>query len=226
MKATGRVNSPPRRNRPPNVSRIPAMPASVVIGAVPPPGMMAAGNANTLAVPTCMNRKAATILRMLRRYGAQVDHLATTLASDTVRPPEVEFVVRESGLLSIVGRRSHGAGGGALQKERALAGVARERGGALELRARLAEAAKLEEQVTPNARQEVVGLERGFRRQRIGDLEPRCRPECHPDRDGAIQLHDGGRCELGEPIVERHDARPVRLFRRAGPRMTPGDRCP
>jgi hypothetical protein len=104
MKATGRVNSPTRRREPPNVSRTPAMPSSDAMGAVPPPGKMAAGNPISLAVPTCMNRKAATILRMLRRYGAQVDHLATTLASDTVRPPEVEFVVRESGLLSIVGR--------------------------------------------------------------------------------------------------------------------------
>src|SRR5213082_2350672 len=76
MKATGRVNNPTRRNRPPNVSRMLAMPASDMIGAVPPPGMMAAGNANSLAVPNCMNRNAATIRRTLSRYGARVGHFA------------------------------------------------------------------------------------------------------------------------------------------------------
>jgi hypothetical protein len=35
--------------------------------AVPPPGMIAAGSANTLAVPTCMKRKTATILSVLSR---------------------------------------------------------------------------------------------------------------------------------------------------------------
>src|SRR5438477_347183 len=72
MKATGRVNSPSRRNTPPNVSRIPAMPGSDAIAAVPPPGMIAAGNANSLAVPNCMKRNAATIRRTLSRYGARV----------------------------------------------------------------------------------------------------------------------------------------------------------
>src|SRR5882672_5905001 len=77
MKATGRVNSPTRRNRPPNASSIPAMPGSDAIGAVPPPGMMAAGNASSLAVPNCMKRNAATIRSRLSRYGAQVGHFAT-----------------------------------------------------------------------------------------------------------------------------------------------------
>src|SRR5438094_525584 len=61
MKATGRVNSPTRSNRPPKVSSVPAIPGSDMIGAVTPPGMMAAGNAKILAVPNCMKRKAAAI---------------------------------------------------------------------------------------------------------------------------------------------------------------------
>src|SRR6266566_7845342 len=85
MKATGRVNSPTRRNRPPNVSRMLAMPASDLIGSVPPPGMMAAGNANSLAVPNCMKRKAATMRSTLSRRGVQLDHFATRFGAVMMR---------------------------------------------------------------------------------------------------------------------------------------------
>src|SRR2546426_295690 len=84
-KATGRVNSPSSRNRPPNVSRIPAMPGSDAIGAVPPPGMIAAGNASSLAVPNCMKRNAATIRSTLSRYGAHVGHFAGMLGAVMIR---------------------------------------------------------------------------------------------------------------------------------------------
>src|SRR3989454_9676722 len=84
-KATGRVNSPSSRNRPPNVSRIPAMPGSDAIGAVPPPGMIAAGNASSLAVPNCMKRNAATIRSTLSRYGAHVGHFAGMLVALMIR---------------------------------------------------------------------------------------------------------------------------------------------
>src|SRR5205814_7610511 len=76
MNATGRVKRPRRRHAPPNVSSTLAIPASDASGAVPPPGMMAAGNANSLAVPNCMKRNAATIRRTLSRYGAHVGHFA------------------------------------------------------------------------------------------------------------------------------------------------------
>src|SRR6266516_1336861 len=85
MKATGWVNRPSSRNRPPNVSMIPAIPASDAIGAVPPPGMMAAGNANSLAVPNCMKRNAATIRRTLSKYGARVGHFVTMLGAVMIR---------------------------------------------------------------------------------------------------------------------------------------------
>src|SRR5256714_10856737 len=77
MKATGRVNSPTRSNSPPNVSRVPAIPGSDMIGAVTPPGMMAAGNAKILAVPNCMKRKAVTIRSTLKSCGARVGQLRT-----------------------------------------------------------------------------------------------------------------------------------------------------
>ena len=50
------------------------------------------------------------------------------------------------------------AGGGAIEQQRPLARVARERGRALELRARLVEAAELREKVAAHARQQVVRL--------------------------------------------------------------------
>src|SRR2546422_10694704 len=51
----------------------------------PPPGMMAAGNANSLAVPNCMKRKAATIRRTLSKYGARVGHFAAMLRAVMIR---------------------------------------------------------------------------------------------------------------------------------------------
>src|SRR5256885_10642825 len=86
MKATGRVNRPTRRNRPPNVSRVPAIPASDMIGGVPPPGMMAAGNARILAGPNCMKRKAATIRSTLKTCGARVGQLRTRFDAVMVIP--------------------------------------------------------------------------------------------------------------------------------------------
>ncbi len=80
-----RPKGPTRRKRPPKTSSVPAMPGSDVIGAVPPPGMMAAGNANSLADPNCMKRNAATIRRTLSRYGARVGHFAAMLGAVMIR---------------------------------------------------------------------------------------------------------------------------------------------
>src|SRR2546428_11366930 len=112
----------------------------------------------------------------------------------------------------MVGRRSAPAGGGALEQQRALGGVARERGRALELRPGLAEAAELGEEVAPHARQEVIAREGGLGRERIDDLETSRRTEGHGVRHGAIQLHDGGGRELGQGIVElNRDRKSTRL---------------
>jgi hypothetical protein len=81
MNATGRVNSPSSSSVPPTISISPAIPGSDVIGAVPPPGITAAGKPSTFAVPTWMNRKAATMRRMLRRYGLQDRQRANRLES-------------------------------------------------------------------------------------------------------------------------------------------------
>src|SRR5467141_4872395 len=69
-----------------------ARPISDTTGAVPPPGRMAPGNANSLAVPNCMKVKAAMMRSRLRSCGAQVDHLATTFGA--VKEPPVVVMVR------------------------------------------------------------------------------------------------------------------------------------
>src|SRR5439155_512472 len=113
---------------------------------------------------------------------------------------------------------------GALDEQLTLAGVAGERGRALELRASFAEAAELLEEVPAHARQEVVALERRLRPQPVHELEARGGTESHRDRHRTIQLHDGGWRELGERIVERRDARPVRLRGGTRSRVAGGDR--
>src|SRR2546427_13235187 len=70
----------------------------------------------------------------------------------------------------------------------------------------------------------MVAREGGLGLERIDDLETRRRTECHGVGDRPIHLYDRGLRELGERIVERRDARPVRLFRGARARVTGGDR--
>src|SRR5712691_8009898 len=113
---------------------------------------------------------------------------------------------------------------GTIEQHLALARVSRERSRALELRACFVEAAEFFEKVAARARQEVIGLERRLRHQRIGELETRCWTERDRDRDRTIQLHDGRWLELGECIVECRDACPVRLLRRTRSRVTCGNR--
>jgi len=88
------------------------------------------------------------------------------------------------------------AGSGAIEKKFTFARVARKRGGALELRLSLAEAAELEKKVTSNTRQEVVGLERRLRNERINDFKTCRRTVCHRYRDRTIQFDDGRGREL------------------------------
>src|ERR1700732_496647 len=70
----------------------------------------------------------------------------------------------------------------------------------------------------------MVGLKRALRGQRIHELETRLGSECHGNRDRAIQLNDGRWCHLAESLIERDDARPVRLSRGERPRVTGGNR--
>src|ERR1700744_854775 len=71
------------------------------------------------------------------------------------------------------------AGSGAIEKKFTFARVARKRGRALKLCLRLGEPAELEKKVPSNARQEVVGLERRLRNERINDFQTRCWTMCH-----------------------------------------------
>src|SRR3989441_8724496 len=70
----------------------------------------------------------------------------------------------------------------------------------------------------------MVAREGGLGLERIDDLETRRRTECHGIGDRPIHLYDRGLRELGERIVERRDARPVRLFRDMRARVASGDR--
>ena len=113
---------------------------------------------------------------------------------------------------------------GAIEEELLLARVARERGRALEIRARLVEAAELHEEVAAHRRQEMVVLEGRLGGERIDESQPFRRAESHGDGDRAIQLDDGGRRDLRERVVERRDARPVGVLRSARARVAGGDR--
>src|SRR2546427_5879190 len=68
----------------------------------------------------------------------------------------------------------------------------------------------------------MVAREGGLGLERIDDLETRRRTECHGIGDRPIHLYDRGLRELGERIVERRDARPVRLFRDMRARVASG----
>src|SRR5213595_693968 len=118
-------------------------------------------------------------------------------------------VARRSRLTSKLSGETAIAARGALEQELALACVAGERRGALELRAGLVEAAELHEQSAADARQEVGALERRLRHEPVDDLESGDRSKGHRDGDAAIQLDDRGGCELGEPGIQCGDADPV-----------------
>src|SRR5436190_7462551 len=116
------------------------------------------------------------------------------------------------------------ARGGTVEEHRALARVAGERGGALELGACLLAAAELSEEVAADARQQVVVAEFRLRRQRVDELEATGGPAGHGNGDRTVELHDGGRRERGQDLVERRDAFPVGLLRAARPGVAGGDR--
>jgi hypothetical protein len=62
----------------------------------------------------------------------------------------------------------------------------------------------------------VVALKPRLRGQRIDEREARLGTEGHRDRDCPIQLRDRRWRELDEQLVERGDARPIRVL--GGPR--------
>src|SRR5215813_4442362 len=91
MKATGRVNSPSNKSKPPKVSIMPPARNSggrCGIG-------NGAGKPNNFCVPCTMYTKAAMILRMLKRYGDQRFIAAPSLRSATDSVPQKDHAVLE-----------------------------------------------------------------------------------------------------------------------------------
>src|SRR5437879_8701582 len=89
--------------------------------------------------------------------------------------------------------------GRAIEKELLLARVARERGRALELRARLVEAAELHEEVAAHGGQEMVVLESRLGGERIDERHPLRRSEDHGDPHRTPPPHDAPRRRRREP---------------------------
>src|SRR5215469_5660690 len=91
MKATGRVNIPSNKSRPPRVSIMPPAKNSggrCGIG-------NGAGKPNNFCVPCATYTKAAMILRMLKRYGDQRFIAAPWLRSATNGVPQKDYTVAE-----------------------------------------------------------------------------------------------------------------------------------
>ncbi len=70
----------------------------------------------------------------------------------------------------------------------------------------------------------MVGLERRLGGERVDEFKTGLRAKGHGERDGTIQLYNRRGHELGESIVERGDALPVRFRRSTRASVTGGDR--
>src|SRR5215470_12949706 len=95
MKATGRVNRPNNKSKPPKVS---IMPPIKNRGGRCGTGN-GAGKPNNFCVPCTTYTKAAMILRMLKRYGDQRFIAAPSLRSATDSVPQKDHAVGESVLV-------------------------------------------------------------------------------------------------------------------------------
>src|SRR5262245_65049009 len=94
--------------------------------------------------------------------------------------------------LAVRRSRARRAGGGAVEEDGALACVAGQRGGALELGARLLVAAEPGQQVAADAGQEMVAAQLRPAGQRVDELEAPLWAEGHGDGDRAVELHHRG----------------------------------
>jgi hypothetical protein len=102
------------------------------------------------------------------------------------------------------GRRRAGRGAGLHQL--ALACVARQRRGTLELDTRLACASELDQEIAAHRRQQMVITQARFRAQRFDHRQSGSRPIGHADRDRPIELDHRRRRHLRQPCVQRRDA--------------------
>ena len=110
-----------------------------------------------------------------------------------------------------------------IQQQATLFGIAREQRRPLELLPRLVEPPQLHQEIGSHRGQQVIGLERGFLHERIHQLQPGGRTEGHGHGHGAVQFHHRRRLDLGQCVIERHDAFPVGLRGGAGAGMAGGD---
>src|SRR5260370_41312105 len=90
--------------------------------------------------------------------------------------------------------------------------VARQLRRTLELGPRFVGPAELAQQITTNAGQQMVAMEGWLSRELVDEIEPSLRAVGHRHRDGAVELDDGRRHDLGEQAVQRDNGRPVRFF--------------
>src|SRR5690348_2983972 len=110
-----------------------------------------------------------------------------------------------------------------VEEKLAFAGILRESCRTLELCLCFGKAAQLEKEVSANAGQQVVSLERRLRSERVNELEARGGTKRHRDGNGSIQLHNGRRRELCQSAIERGDAVPIRFRCRGGASVTRSD---
>src|SRR5919201_2122154 len=159
----------------PAQSKKPARSATAAISIMPkkkrkmfhsPASTATASSGRTTVATTMAAAPTAAQSASLRRLGLV---MTPTRARPNISPARTAFMGGgESGSGDC--RRSQ-AGAGSSQEHLALAGVFRQRGGALEFDPRLVRAANPGEQVTANARQQVVSTEKGFTDQLVDQLE-------------------------------------------------------
>src|SRR5262249_21805249 len=140
--------------------------------------------------------------------------------------PDATYVVSALTYVVSAFRRTSRAGDvpGAAQQKIAFAGVARQRRRALELHTRFGGPAKLQQQITADARQQAISPEQRPVRERSDQLEPGRSAVRHRHGHGAVQRDARRRRERRQPLVQRDDAAPVGVVARRGARVARRDR--
>src|SRR5882724_13338817 len=105
-----------------------------------------------------------------------------------------------------------------------LALVARKLSGRFECGTGFIVTAELAEQITADAAEEMIGLERGFAYQAVHDRQRRFRSLGHADGNGAVEFNDRRTNQSCELRIKRGYAQPVGLLGRPRLRMAGNDR--
>jgi hypothetical protein len=85
-------------------------------------------------------------------------------------------------------------------------------------------ATELLQEIAADARQQVIGFQRGLPRQPVDNGKPGCRTVHHPDGDGPVQLDDWRMHQRRQFGVERGDAPPIGVLGRVRLGMAGHDR--